>query len=318
MDFYLDTAQLDEIRAATEWGVVRCVTTNPSHMAKAGVRDMRSHFQEICWTADVPTSVEVVTTDAGEMVTQAQDYATWSPNVVVKLPTIPAGLKAMARVTKTPVTALCTGCAHFDGCPIPARFAAAGKLERTPEVNSTLIFTANQAMLALAAGASYVSPFVGRLDAVGEDGMLVAPVFSESRKPVARNLYLPAGEWFDFWTGERVTGGAYVTRVCELDTIPLYVRVGTILPLGPERPFIDDEIPDELTVDVYTGGEGMAQVVWDAGGNASTLHLQHSRGGWKLDVEGDRVVTWSVRWHTGTGIVEAESKRVASASFLYA
>ncbi len=128
---------------------------------------------------------------------------------------------------------------------------------------------------------------------------------------------LPAGEWFDFWTGECIAGGAYITRVCELDTIPLYVRAGTILPLGPERPFIGDEIPDELTVDVYTGAEGMAQVVWDAGGNASRLRLQRSRGGWKLDVEGDRVVTWSVRWHTETGIVEAGSSRAASASFMY-
>lgn len=148
--------------------------------------------------------------------------------------------------------------------------------------------------------------------------LLVAPVFSESRAPVARNLYLPAGEWIDFWTGERIAGGAYITRVCELDTIPLYVRAGTILTLGPERLFIGDEIPDELTVDVYTGAEGMAQVVWDAGGNASGLSLQRSRGGWKLDIEGDRVVTWSVRWHTGTGIVEAGSSRAASASFRYA
>ncbi len=173
MDFYLDTAQLGEIRAAVEWGVLRGVTTNPSHVAKAGVGDMRSHIQEICWTADVPTSVEVVTTDAEEMVAQGQEYATWSPNVVVKLPTIPAGLKAMARVTKTPVTVTCAGCAHFDGCPIRTRFDASDALTRKPEVNSTLIFTANQAMLALAAGASYVSPFVGRLDAIGEDGMQV-------------------------------------------------------------------------------------------------------------------------------------------------
>ncbi len=72
----------------------------------------------------------------------------------------------------------------------------------------------------------------------------VAPVFSESRAPVARNFYPPAGEWFDFWTGERIARGAYITRVCELDTIPLYVRAGTILPLGPEHPFIGDEILD--------------------------------------------------------------------------
>lgn len=173
MDLYLDTAQLSEIEAAAEWGVLRGVTTNPSHVAKAGVHDMRSHIQEICWMADVPTSVEVVTTDANEMVAQGQEYASWSPNVVVKLPTIPAGLKAMSRITKTAVTATCEGCAHFEGCPIRARFAAEGALTRLPEVNATLIFNANQAMLALAAGASYVSPFVGRLDAIGEDGMQV-------------------------------------------------------------------------------------------------------------------------------------------------
>ena len=179
MDLYLDTARLDEIQAVAEWGVLRGVTTNPSHVAKAGVSDMRSHIQEICWTADVPISVEVVTTDANEMVEQGQEYATWSPNVVVKLPTISAGLKAMAHVTKTPVTATCKGCAHFEGCPIRARFAAQDALARRPEVNATLIFTANQAMLALAAGASYVSPFVGRLDAIGEDGMQVVHDIAE-------------------------------------------------------------------------------------------------------------------------------------------
>src|SRR6266702_3984716 len=105
MDIYLDTASLDEVKAAVAWGVLRGVTTNPSHVAKAGVRDMRAHIQEICWIADVPISVEVVTTDADEMVAQGLDFALWSPNVVVKLPTIPAGLNAMSRVTKTSVTA---------------------------------------------------------------------------------------------------------------------------------------------------------------------------------------------------------------------
>ena len=171
MEIYLDTASLDEVKAAAAWGVLRGITTNPSHVAKAGVRDLRTHIQELCWVADVPISVEVVTTDADEMVSQGLDYATWSPNVVVKLPTIPAGLKAISRVTKTEVTATCEGCAHFEGCPIRARFAAQNALTRIPEVNATLIFTANQAILALAAGASYVSPFVGRLDAVGEDGV---------------------------------------------------------------------------------------------------------------------------------------------------
>jgi transaldolase len=177
MDLYLDTAMLEEVRAATAWGVLRGITTNPTHVAKAGVRDMRSHIQEMCWVADVPISVEVVTIDADEMVEQGLNFASWSPNVVVKLPTIPAGLTAMSRVTKTEVTATCEGCTHFEGCPIRARFAEKNTLTRVPEVNATLIFTANQAILAFAAGASYVSPFVGRLDGIGEDGiMLVADI----------------------------------------------------------------------------------------------------------------------------------------------
>lgn len=190
MELYVDTAQLDDVRAAARWGVLRGITTNPSHVAKAGVRDMQAHVQEMCWIADVPISVEVVTADPAEMVTQGQAYAAWSPNVVVKIPTIPAGLEAIAQITKVPVTATCAGCAHFEGCPIRARAAAAetetvpgrnrpgGRpLTRRPEVNATLIFTVNQAILALAAGASYVSPFVGRLDAIGEDGVqLVADI----------------------------------------------------------------------------------------------------------------------------------------------
>jgi transaldolase len=179
MEFYLDTARLDEIQAAADWGVLRGVTTNPSHMAKAVVRDMRSHIQEICWLGDVPTSTEVVTTDDDEMVGQAREFATWSPQVVIKLPTIPAGLKAMKRVKHMVATAACTDCVHFTGCPIRKRFAEQDALTRTPEVNATLIFNANQAMLALAAGASYVSPFVGRLDAIGEDGIQVVKDIAE-------------------------------------------------------------------------------------------------------------------------------------------
>jgi len=177
MEIYLDTANLDEVRAAAAWGVLRGLTTNPSHVAKAGVRQLRPHIQEMCWIADVPISVEVTTTDVDEMVEQGVAYARWSPHVVVKLPTIPAGLSAMARVTRTPVTASCDGCTHIEGCPIRARFAARDALTRVAEVNATLIFTPNQAILALAAGAGYVSPFVGRLDAVGEDGVaLVADI----------------------------------------------------------------------------------------------------------------------------------------------
>jgi transaldolase len=158
---------------------LRGITTNPSHVAKAGVRDLKAHIQEMCWIAAVPISVEVVTVDAGEMVTQGREYAAsaWSPNVVVKIPTISAGLEAMAQLTGEPITATCEGCAHVEDCPIRERFAMEGRLQRRPEVNATLIFTANQAILALSSGASYVSPFVGRLDAIGEDGIqLVADI----------------------------------------------------------------------------------------------------------------------------------------------
>nr|BBH92068.1 putative transaldolase [Thermogemmatispora argillosa] len=171
MEFYLDTAQLDEVRAAVAWGVLRGVTTNPSHIARAGVRDMRAHIQELCWIADVPISVEVVALDADGMVAQGIDFATWSPHVVVKLPTTVEGLKAMARLSRSEVTATCEGCSHVADCPIRTRFAQQQRLTRRPEINATLIFTVNQALLALAAGATYVSPFVGRLDAVGEDGV---------------------------------------------------------------------------------------------------------------------------------------------------
>lgn len=177
MEFYLDTAQLDEVRAAKSWGVLGGITTNPSHVAKAGVRDLKAHIQEMCWIADVPISVEVVTEDAAEMVAQGVEYAAWSPNVVIKMPTVPAGLTATAQITQTEVTATCDGCSHVEDCPIRRRFTEQGALTRAPQVNATLIFTPNQAMLALAAGASYVSPFVGRLDAIGENGVaLVADI----------------------------------------------------------------------------------------------------------------------------------------------
>ncbi len=182
MDIYLDTAVLDEIRAAKSWGVLRGVTTNPSHVAKAGVKDLKAHIQEICYIADAPVSAEVVTEDSEEMVRQGLEYADWSPNVVVKIPTIPAGLQAIAQLTKQRTAASCSGCAHFTGCPIRERFIQTNTLEKNPEVNATLIFSANQAILALASGASYVSPFVGRLDAIGEDGLLLVADIAEILK----------------------------------------------------------------------------------------------------------------------------------------
>lgn len=143
MEIYLDTADLTEIRKATELGVLRGVTTNPSHMYRAGHHDFRKAIEDICNTADVPVSAEVTAMDAGEMLEQAREIATWHRKVVVKLPTTSDGLKAMHA------------------------FAAE---DRAP-INATVIFSAGQAAAAALAGASYVSPFVGRLDAIGHDGL---------------------------------------------------------------------------------------------------------------------------------------------------
>jgi transaldolase len=151
--FSLDSADLDEIRAAVDLGVLGKVTTNPSHMAKAGAHDAKTHIQEICKIVgpQVPVSAEVTATDLDGMLIQARDIATWAPNVVVKLPTTPNGLKAMHRFTQETL--------RIEGT------------ERHVPVNATVIFSVGQAIAASLAGASYVSPFVGRLDAVGADGL---------------------------------------------------------------------------------------------------------------------------------------------------
>jgi transaldolase len=143
MKVWLDTANLDEIREAVSWGVVRGATTNPTHIANAGVTDFKSHILKIIDLVEGPVSAEVVSTDWQGMVREAEEIATWSEHVVVKIPTIIEGLKAMKVVSQ---------------------FAT---------INATLIFSPNQAYMAAAAGAYYVSPFVARLDAIGQDGMQV-------------------------------------------------------------------------------------------------------------------------------------------------
>ena len=147
MEVYLDTADFEQIRAARDLGVLRGVTTNPSHMFMAGHRDFRSAIQEICSIADVPVSAEVTAPDTAGMVEQAREIASWHPNVVVKMPTTPEGLRAM-RV-----------------------YSLEENASRRAPINATLIFSPGQAVAASLAGASYVSPFAGRLDAIGHEGI---------------------------------------------------------------------------------------------------------------------------------------------------
>ena len=141
MRIFIDTANVDEIREANEWGVIDGVTTNPSLVAKTG-RTLDVVIKEICDIVDGPISAEVVSVDAKGMVEEGERLASIHPNVVVKIPMIPEGLKA----TKT-----------LSGRGIP--------------VNVTLVFSPAQALLAAKAGAAYASPFVGRLDDISEDGM---------------------------------------------------------------------------------------------------------------------------------------------------
>lgn len=147
MKFFLDTANLDEIREAASWGQVDGVTTNPSLIAKEG-RDFRQVIEEICTIVDGPISAEAISPDAEGMIREGREFAKWHPNVIVKLPMTIEGLKACKTLTAEGI-----------------------------KTNVTLIFSANQALLAARAGATYVSPFVGRLDDEGQDGMgLIAEI----------------------------------------------------------------------------------------------------------------------------------------------
>jgi transaldolase len=141
MKIFLDTADIEEIRIAARWGVLDGVTTNPTLYAKVG-GSYEEILQEICRITSGPVSAEVVAEDVEGMLKEGRAYAKLAPNIVVKVPMSEEGLEAMSR------------------------FAEEGI-----KTNCTLIFSANQGLLAAKAGASLLSPFVGRLDDINQDGM---------------------------------------------------------------------------------------------------------------------------------------------------
>ena len=141
MKFFIDTANVDEIREARELGILDGVTTNPSLVAKSG-RPFKEVALEILKLVDGPVSLEVTAIDKAGMLKEAEELLTWGKNVVIKVPLIAEGLKACKALT-----------------------------ERGAKTNVTLCFSANQALLAAKAGATYVSPFIGRLDDISENGM---------------------------------------------------------------------------------------------------------------------------------------------------
>ncbi|MFH1087386.1 MAG: fructose-6-phosphate aldolase [Chloroflexota bacterium] len=150
MKLFLDTANLEHIRQGVRLGVISGVTTNPSLVSKEGKADYKKLVQEICAIVPGPVSTEVLSQEAGAMIAEAEEIASWADNVAVKIPATLAGVEATAALKKKHI-----------------------------QVNFTLCFSVNQALLGAAAGAAFISPFVGRLDDIGEDGMgLVAEIVS--------------------------------------------------------------------------------------------------------------------------------------------
>ncbi len=143
MKIFLDTANIDDIRRGAAMGVLDGVTTNPTLVAREGV-DYKARVLEICSVVDGPISAECISTELEALVEEARRVAAWHPNIAVKIPMTEVGLAAIKRVSAEGI-----------------------------RVNTTLIFSANQALLAAKAGAAFVSPFVGRLNDAGHDGMEV-------------------------------------------------------------------------------------------------------------------------------------------------
>lgn len=145
MQFFIDTANLDEIKEAQDLGVLDGVTTNPSLMAKEGITgeaNILKHYKDICDIVNDNVSAEVISTDFETMVSEGKELAKIDDKIVVKIPMIKDGIKAISALTAEGI-----------------------------RTNCTLIFNAGQAILAAKAGASYVSPFIGRLDDISSDGL---------------------------------------------------------------------------------------------------------------------------------------------------
>ncbi len=142
MKLFLDTARLDEIQEAVEMGVLDGVTTNPTLIKKAGASDFHQHIHTICELVQGDVSAEVVGTTYADMVAEARDFAAIHPHVVVKIPLIRDGIKAIRTLSQEGI-----------------------------RINTTLCFSPTQALLAAKAGTTYISPFVGRLDDISTSGM---------------------------------------------------------------------------------------------------------------------------------------------------
>lgn len=185
MRLFLDTANLDEIRQGHNLGVLAGVTTNPSLMAREGSKSYKERVIEICEIVDGPVSAECVSRDVPALLEEARMLASWHRNVIVKIAIDQNGLEAASTLAKEGI-----------------------------KINMTLVFSANQALLAALAGCTYVSPFVGRLDDAGHDGMEVVrqsvEIFDRYHLPaqvLAASIRLPTQ------VTEAALAGAHVTTM---------------------------------------------------------------------------------------------------------
>jgi transaldolase len=210
MRFFLDTANLEHIKQGIQMGIVTGVTTNPSLVSKEGKVDYKSLVQQICAVVPGPVSTEVLGQKAADMISEAKQIAKWADNVVVKIPATAAGLEATRQLSKENI-----------------------------KVNFTLCFSVNQALLAAAAGAAFVSPFVGRLDDIGEDGIRLVREIAEvyNKYPEIKTEVIAASIRHPQHCMEAAKAGAHIA------TVPYQVLMQMIkhplTDIGVER-FLED------------------------------------------------------------------------------
>jgi len=185
MRIFLDTANVDQIRQGVKLGVVTGVTTNPTLVSKEGLKDYQAVVKEICSIVPGPVSAEVLVEGVQAMLEQAREIAAWAPNVVIKIPATAEGLEVTSELAKENI-----------------------------KVNMTLCFSLNQALLGALAGATYVSPFVGRLDDIGHDGMaLVKDIVDAFNKYGLKTEVLAASIRHPLHCVEAAKAGAHIATV---------------------------------------------------------------------------------------------------------
>ena len=185
MKIFLDTAEIEEIRIAARWGVLDGVTTNPTLFSKSGGSSYESILAYVCRITPGPVSAEVVAEDVEGMLQQARKFAKIAPNIFVKIPMSENGLEALARLKQENIA-----------------------------TNCTLVFSANQGLLAAKAGAALVSPFVGRIDDINHDGMVIVRELAEifARHKVASEV-LAASLRHPLHVTQAALAGAHIATV---------------------------------------------------------------------------------------------------------